>query len=115
MLDLTNDIQSLTTHLLDIAAHAGAEEGIRQGLEDAKQARHDRLGNSSQNSKQSMAYLVSLTSRTQRDLARLNRDIDAGRSDAALLWYRGFRAFGRYCHSCLIELRGAEAQRPRGF
>ena len=26
-------------HLLDIAAHADAEEGIRQGLEDAKKGR----------------------------------------------------------------------------
>ena len=77
MLDITKDIQSLTTfrrrsgdfmkqlkkskrpviltvkgkaaaivqdaeayqHLLDIAAHADAEEGIRQGLEDAKKGK----------------------------------------------------------------------------
>ena len=38
-----------------------------------------------------MAYLVSLTSRAQRDLARLYDDINAGHSDAALQWYRGLR------------------------
>jgi hypothetical protein len=32
---ITKDIQ----RLLDIAAHADAEEGIRQGLEDAKQGK----------------------------------------------------------------------------
>jgi toxin ParE1/3/4 len=38
-----------------------------------------------------MAYLVSLTSRAQRDLAHLYRQIDAAHSDAALIWYRGFK------------------------
>jgi hypothetical protein len=40
MIDIIKDIQSLTTfRLLDIAAHADAEEGIRQGLEDAKRGK----------------------------------------------------------------------------
>jgi hypothetical protein len=38
-----------------------------------------------------MAYLVNVTVRAQRDLARLYREIDAEHSDAALKWYRGFR------------------------
>jgi len=36
MLDITQDIQSLTT-LLEIAAHADVREGIRQGLEESEQ------------------------------------------------------------------------------
>src|ERR1022692_4253329 len=103
MIDITKDIQSLTTfrrrsgdfmkqlkknkrpvvltvkgkaaaivqdaeayqRLLDIAARADAEEGIRQGLEDAKQGRCGQRGNSSQNSKPGMAYLVNLTARAE--------------------------------------------------
>ena len=38
-----------------------------------------------------MAYLVSLSSRAERDLARLYGEIHAGRSDAALKWYRGLK------------------------
>jgi toxin ParE1/3/4 len=38
-----------------------------------------------------MAYLVRFTSRAQRDLSRLYRDLHAEHSDAALLWYRGFK------------------------
>lgn len=35
-----------------------------------------------------MAYLVNLTDRAERDLARLFSDIHAEHSDAALKWYR---------------------------
>jgi len=38
-----------------------------------------------------MAYLVNVTARAGRDLARLYREINAEQSDAALKWYRGFR------------------------
>ena len=38
-----------------------------------------------------MAYLVNITSRAQRDLAQLYRQINAENSDAALKWYRGFK------------------------
>jgi toxin ParE1/3/4 len=38
-----------------------------------------------------MAYLVNMTTRAQRDLARLYRQIDADNSDAALKWYRGLK------------------------
>ena len=39
-----------------------------------------------------MAYLVSLTARAQRDLALLYRQINAADSEAALHWFRGFKA-----------------------
>jgi len=35
-----------------------------------------------------MAYLVNITSRAERDLARLYEEINAAHSDAALTWYR---------------------------
>jgi len=38
-----------------------------------------------------MAYLVSITSRAQRDLAHIYEHINAEGSDRALKWYRGFR------------------------
>lgn len=38
-----------------------------------------------------MTYLVNLTSRAQRDLARLYEDIDAEYSVTALQWYRGIK------------------------
>ena len=38
-----------------------------------------------------MAYLVNLTPRAERDLAHLYGQIEAGRSDAALKWYRGLK------------------------
>ena len=38
-----------------------------------------------------MAYLVNLSARAQRDLAQIYRRINAGDSDAALKWYRGFK------------------------
>ena len=39
-----------------------------------------------------MAYVVNLTARAERDLAHLYEEIDAEHSDAALRWYRGFKA-----------------------
>ncbi len=42
-------------------------------------------------SKLDMAYLVNLTRRSQRDLAHLYYEINAGTSDAALTWYRGLK------------------------
>jgi toxin ParE1/3/4 len=39
-----------------------------------------------------MAYLVKTTSRSERDLANLYREINAEHSDAALKWYRGLKA-----------------------
>lgn len=38
-----------------------------------------------------MAYLVNITARAERDLARLYEEINAGHSDAALKWYRGLK------------------------
>lgn len=38
-----------------------------------------------------MAYLVSITARAERDLARLYEDINAEYSGAALKWYRGLK------------------------
>src|SRR5437588_11846620 len=109
MLDLTQDIQSLTTfrrrsgdfmrqlkksqrpvvltvkgkaaavvqdaqayqRLLDIAASADAAEGIRQGLEDVRKGRTRPRASSSPSSKPSMAYLVNIAARAQRDMVSL--------------------------------------------
>ena len=38
-----------------------------------------------------MAYLVSITSRAERDLANLYGEINADQSDAALEWYRALK------------------------
>jgi toxin ParE1/3/4 len=38
-----------------------------------------------------MAYLVNISNRAQRDLTRIYARIDAGNSDTALKWYRGFK------------------------
>ena len=38
-----------------------------------------------------MPYLVNISSRAQRDLARIYRRINADDSDVALKWYGGFR------------------------
>lgn len=38
-----------------------------------------------------MAYLVSIASRAERDLALLYREINAEHSDAALKWYLGLK------------------------
>jgi len=37
-----------------------------------------------------MAYRVEVSSRAQRDLARIYKRIEADDSDSALKWYRGF-------------------------
>jgi len=38
-----------------------------------------------------VAYVVSITSRAERDLTHLYKEINAEHSDAALKWYRGLR------------------------
>jgi toxin ParE1/3/4 len=38
-----------------------------------------------------MVYLVNITSRAERDLARLYEEINAAHSDAALKWYRALK------------------------
>jgi plasmid stabilization system protein ParE len=38
-----------------------------------------------------MAYAVNVTPRAERDLADLYDEINAGESDTALKWYRGFK------------------------
>jgi toxin ParE1/3/4 len=38
-----------------------------------------------------MAYVVNISNRAQRDLARIYTRINADKSDAALKWYRGFK------------------------
>ncbi len=38
-----------------------------------------------------MAYLVNITSRAERDFARLYEEINAGNSEAARNWYRGLK------------------------
>jgi len=45
-----------------------------------------------------MAYLVNITSRAERDLAHLYREINAERS-AALKWYRGLKESILSCKS----------------
>jgi prevent-host-death family protein len=57
--------------LLDIAAGADAEEGVRQGLGDVKRETSGRRGNSLESSKPSVAYRVDFTRRAERDLINL--------------------------------------------
>ncbi len=83
MLDITNDIQSL------IPRPRQRDEGIRQGLEEAKQGRRGQQERFSQISKPSMAYRVNITARAERDLELLFGHLNAEGSDAALEWYRG--------------------------
>lgn len=136
MLDITKDIQSLTTfrrcsgrfmkqlkkshrpvvltvrgkaaavvqdaeayqRLLDIAARADAREGIRQGLEEAREGRAATSKNSSPSSKPLMAYRVKIMPRAQRDLAGIYDSIHASSSDAAHVWYMGLRnGIGSLC------------------
>src|SRR5271166_6182121 len=59
--------------LLDIAARSDAEEGIRQGLEDAKKGRSGRRGSFSTSSKPRMAYLVNIISCSERTLRTCTR------------------------------------------
>src|ERR1700680_3214532 len=56
-----------------------------------KKERFGRRRNFSTSSKPSMAYLVKITPRAERALARLYEEINAGFSDAALKWYRGLK------------------------
>jgi len=53
-----------------------------------------------------MAYSVEITSRAERDLADLYEEIAAGRSDAALKWYRGLKdailSLERQPHRCSV-------------
>src|SRR5712692_9462346 len=56
--------------------------------------RNERLGprgSFSTSSKPSMAYVVDITSRAERDLDHLYGKINAGHSEAALKWYRGLK------------------------
>ena len=41
------------------------------------------------NSKPTMAYLIKITPRAERDLAHLYEDINVEHSDVALQWYTG--------------------------
>jgi prevent-host-death family protein len=129
MLDITKDIQSLTSfrrssgdfmkqlkktkrpvvltvngkaaavvqdaeayqRLLDIAARADAEEGIRQGLDDVAHGRTRPVREFFDELKPRMAYLVNITVRAEGDFDRLYRQIRAEESDAALKWYRGLK------------------------
>ena len=52
-----------------------------------------------------MAYLVNLTVRAERDLAILYGHINAEDSDAALKWYRGFKA-------AILSLEGQPTRCP---
>jgi plasmid stabilization system protein ParE len=56
-----------------------------------RKERRGPRGTFSTSSKPSMAYLVKITSRAERDLAELYGKIDAEHSDAALEWYRGLK------------------------
>src|SRR4029077_8797687 len=56
-----------------------------------KKERLGPRGSFSTSSKPRMAYLISITSRAERDLAHLYREINADHSDAALKWYRGLK------------------------
>lgn len=78
-------------HLLDIAARADPEEGIRQGRGDAKQGKVRPARQVLRTLKPEMAYLVYLTARTERDLAQPFGEIDAKHSEAALKWNRGLK------------------------
>ena len=55
------------------------------------EGKYNRQGSFSSTLKLSVAYLVNLTSRAQRDLTHLYGEINASHSDAALKWYRGLK------------------------
>src|SRR5712692_9080697 len=57
-----------------------------------KKARPGPRKSSSPSSKPSMAYLVNITARAERDLAHLFKDINATDSAAARKWYLGLAA-----------------------
>jgi toxin ParE1/3/4 len=52
-----------------------------------------------------MAYLVKITSRAERDLSNLYREINAAYSETALKWYRGIK-------SAIISLEEKPDRRP---
>ena len=131
MLDITSDIQSLTTfrrssgdfmkqlkktkrpvvltvngkaaavvqdaeayqRLLDIAARADADEGIRQGLGRCSPWPHPASEGVFRRVR-SQKWHTSLRSlpAPSADFALLYHDINAGESGAALKWYRGLKA-----------------------
>ena len=62
-----------------------------KALRMRKKERLGPRGNFSPSSKPRMAYLVSITSRAERDLAQLYLEINAEHSDAALNWYRALK------------------------
>jgi toxin ParE1/3/4 len=129
MLDITKDIQSLTTFrrrsgdlmkqlkksrrpvVLTVNGKAAAVVQDAQATRDCSTSRpapisgrgfarawktRERAGrvplrSSSRNSKPSMAYLVSMALRAQRDLISLYEDINAKESAAALRWYQSLK------------------------
>ena len=56
-------------------------------------------------SKPRMAYLVNITSRAERDLAHLYRQINAEYSAAALKWYKGLKEAILSLQDSLVALR----------
>ena len=75
--------------LLDIAARADANEGIRQGLEDSMHNRVRPVTEFFAELNPGMAYLVRITPRAERDFGDLFLEISASESEAAFRWYRG--------------------------
>src|SRR4051812_3859504 len=60
-------------------------------LKTRKKENSGRQDSSSMSSKRRMEYLVSITSRAERDLAQLFTQINAENSSAALKWYLGLK------------------------
>jgi prevent-host-death family protein len=125
MLDITKDIQSLTTfrrrsgdfmkqlkkskrpvvltvkgkaaaivqdaeayqRLLDIAARADSEEGIRQGLDDVARDASDLPKRYLTTCVANMAYHIEFADRAARDLEALYVEKNAAESQAASRWY----------------------------
>jgi len=58
-----------------------------------------------------MEYLVNLTARAERDLARLYAQINAEHSDASLKWYRGLKeailSLEAHPHRCPVTRENA--------
>jgi hypothetical protein len=52
-----------------------------------------------------MAYLVNITSRAERDLAQLYRQVNAEYSAATLKWYKGLKKPFSGCKSTPIDAR----------
>src|SRR6476661_4497145 len=66
------------------------KESVRD-LKTRKKENSGRQDSFSMSSKRTMAYLVSITSRAERDLAQLFTQINAENSSAALKWYLGLK------------------------